>query len=89
MPHETPHIASPNASTDNDGAKKTMKTAQNIQPIQNMNVRRHPKRSWQKPLIIKPASWPTSAELLRPDCHSGGMSFSPVAGSVVPKVLRN
>ena len=38
-------MASPNARTGSEGAKKMMKTAQNIQPIQNIMVRRQPKRS--------------------------------------------
>ena len=74
-PHETPHIASPNANTDKDGAKTGIKIIMAIQTIKTIMVGRQPNLSWVYELTKSPASWPTRAELLRPDCQGAGMSF--------------
>jgi len=46
-----------------------------------------PKRSCVYELTISPASCPTSAELDKPDCHDGGISFLP--GSPMPNLFWN
>jgi hypothetical protein len=44
-PHDTPHIASPNARTDKDGAKNGIKIITAIHAIKNIIVGRQPNLS--------------------------------------------
>lgn len=80
-PHEMPHIASPNASTDKDGAKNEIKTDAAIQTMKNIIVLRHPNLSLQYEFTTRPNSSPTKAELAKPDCHGAEISFFLVPGS--------
>lgn len=74
-------MASPQAKIERDGAKTGMKIMQAIHAMKNIIVCRHPKRSWAQALTRRPASWPTSAELDKPDCHEGEMMLWPCVGS--------
>lgn len=89
-PQDTPHIASPNASNDNDVEKKGMKIIKAIQPMKNIIVGRQPKRSCAQAFTSKPASCPTSAEFDRPDCQLGVINLAPgFAGLGTPKRFWN
>lgn len=79
-------MTSPKAKTPREGEKKGMKIAQTIQTMKNIMVLRQPKRSCAHVLINRPVSWPTRAELERPDCHDGVMPYVPgLEGTGVPK----
>lgn len=82
-------MASPQARTGRDGAKQGMAIMTAIQAMKNIMVFLAPNLSWHHAFTTNPASWPTSAELDRPDCHAGVMSFSSVPGSYSPKRSLN
>jgi hypothetical protein len=72
---------SPKARIERDGANTGIKIMTAIHAIKNIIVCRQPKRSWLQALTSKPASWPTSEELDRPDCHVGEMTLWPRVAS--------
>jgi hypothetical protein len=68
-------MASPHARIERDGAKTGMKIMTAIHAMKNIMVGRQPKRSCVQALTSRPASWPTSDELDRPDCHEAEMTL--------------
>ena len=83
-------MASPNANTDKEGVKKGIKMTSAIHTMKNIIVFRLPNRSCAHAFRSRPANCPTTAELDRPDCQLGVITFLPgEPGTGVPKFAWN